>query len=574
MGKIKHKSELQLASSSALLLDCQTTGASPRTGDLLEIAWQVYGNEAAPVSHLVELPDEQLIPTRIEALTGITNEDMDLAVSPKHIAKELKRQSKENSLCVIHYARFETPFLLDLFHKHGNRKSLPFDIICTFEIAKRLYPNLPSRGIRAIGGFLGIELDDLKRARSHVSTTAAIWQHLLFKLEEKNISTLEQLGEFLASKPAKRTGKLEYPLEPSKRLSLPDQPGVYQMLNRHGKVLYVGKASSLKSRVNSHFRGRKAKTSKSFELLTQVIDLRVIETKSPLEAAIVETDLIKEYDPKYNTSLKSNNRSLWFYNKDFSECSNKQSKKFFKGPYSSSNIVDDVIELSVALAEDRNYQGNLYGIDDGEMILEGLELFIDRYFDDLNGDYSVSNLLLLGLRIYRWKRNLLRQLELEELDLEEDEAAIHSVHQLEEVLGLSLGQDEEELEKDLEEETEEEDEEIELTDEDVFARFESMLVTFARAHLRSKELTKMLNCQLHYPYRKKNCSTVICAGELASEITNVIKREWSVCPWKNFGLDTFDRLRVIQTEVGRMRTDGKSISLKPDIYFLSRWKML
>ncbi|HMO21451.1 MAG TPA: 3'-5' exonuclease, partial [Candidatus Melainabacteria bacterium] len=169
---------LALAEVPVLILDCQTTGASPATGNLLEIAWSVHGSPGSKdngvTAYLVKQPDEEAIPPRITAITGITEADMDAAVDPGKILKELRAVIKkldQPPLCIIHYARFELPFLLDFFKRHGRRTTLPVETICTFEIARRIYPNLPSRGIRALGGYLGLELDQLKRAESHVATT-------------------------------------------------------------------------------------------------------------------------------------------------------------------------------------------------------------------------------------------------------------------------------------------------------------------------------------------------------------------------------------------------------------------
>jgi hypothetical protein len=55
-----------------------------------------------------------------------------------------------------------------------------------------------------------------------------------------------------------------------KRLEFPNRPGVYRMLSQSGQVLYVGKATSLKSRVNSYFRGQKGRDRKKLEMLAQV----------------------------------------------------------------------------------------------------------------------------------------------------------------------------------------------------------------------------------------------------------------------------------------------------------------
>lgn len=83
---------------------------------------------------------------------------------------------------------------------------------------------------------------------------------------------------------------------------LPDQPGCYLMKDRHGTVIYVGKAKVLKARVRSYFTG--SHDGKTQLLVSEIEDFEYIITSSNLEALILEHNLIKKYDPKYNVMLK------------------------------------------------------------------------------------------------------------------------------------------------------------------------------------------------------------------------------------------------------------------------------
>ncbi len=85
--------------------------------------------------------------------------------------------------------------------------------------------------------------------------------------------------------------------------SLPDSPGVYQFLNKEGKVLYVGKAKNLRSRVRSYFQANLP--SARIQLMTRKIeDLQLIITDTEIEALVLENTLIKELKPRYNVLLK------------------------------------------------------------------------------------------------------------------------------------------------------------------------------------------------------------------------------------------------------------------------------
>ncbi len=83
---------------------------------------------------------------------------------------------------------------------------------------------------------------------------------------------------------------------------LPDKPGVYLMKDGNGLVIYVGKAKVLKNRVRSYFSG--SHDAKTQALVANIADFEYIVTDSPVEALILECNLIKQHDPKYNILLK------------------------------------------------------------------------------------------------------------------------------------------------------------------------------------------------------------------------------------------------------------------------------
>ncbi|WP_270571724.1 excinuclease ABC subunit UvrC [Bacillus glycinifermentans] len=83
---------------------------------------------------------------------------------------------------------------------------------------------------------------------------------------------------------------------------LPDQPGCYLMKDRQQTVIYVGKAKILKNRVRSYFSG--SHDAKTQRLVSEIEDFEYIVTSSNIEALILEMNLIKKYDPKYNVMLK------------------------------------------------------------------------------------------------------------------------------------------------------------------------------------------------------------------------------------------------------------------------------
>lgn len=85
--------------------------------------------------------------------------------------------------------------------------------------------------------------------------------------------------------------------------ALPARPGVYLLKDRHGKVMYVGKARSLRSRVRTYFRGGDERSQVAF-LMQRVGDFESLVTATEKEALILENTLIKQYKPRYNIRLK------------------------------------------------------------------------------------------------------------------------------------------------------------------------------------------------------------------------------------------------------------------------------
>jgi DNA polymerase-3 subunit epsilon len=314
---------------SLLALDCQASGASPAHGDLLELGWALCGGAGllGPVHSRFIVPrTERRVPRAIRELTGWSEARVAEAVPEREAwaalradASSIARAGEPRAPCVIHYARFELCFLRDL-HARSEPGEFPLDVVCAHAIAARLLPDLPRRNIRALAGYLGHSPELLRRSAGHVEATAFIWSALLPLLEDVGVRSWSELTAWLAQPaPAARRGRRVYPLAAERRRALPDRPGVYRFLRRNGDVLYVGKAVSVRKRVASHFSSGGRVTERGLELLTQVHEVACSETASLLEAALLEADEIKRLDPPYNVQLRSEGRSAWFASRDLRE---------------------------------------------------------------------------------------------------------------------------------------------------------------------------------------------------------------------------------------------------------------
>ncbi len=334
------RSVLLLSQLEVLVIDCQATAAAPR-GHLLEIAWARSRTTVTHKrAHLIALSEDERIPPAVTRITGLSQSMMRDGVDPdlawRELADDAARLAAQPAPTVIHFARFEQPFLRMLA---GGEP--PLDIVCTHDIARRLFPDLPRRSLRALAGYLGRGVGALRRSADHVEATAFLWHELVRRLEGEGVATWGALRDWLAIPvDSRKRARRVWPMPRETRLSLPKSPGVYRMLRTSGDVLYVGKASSLHDRVNSHFRKQHGLDERTLEMLSQARAIAFDVTPTPLEAALLETDEIKRHCPPYNLALTVDDRAVWFASSDLSGRSSRPSPACPFGPIVSVDMLD------------------------------------------------------------------------------------------------------------------------------------------------------------------------------------------------------------------------------------------
>ena len=133
---------------------------------------------------------------------------------------------------------------------------------------------------------------------------------------------------------------------------LPNKPGCYLMKDNTGTIIYVGKAKILKNRVTSYFRGEK--TGKTKALVSNIVDFEYIVTESEKEAFLLEINLIKKYDPKYNIIFRDDKTypyisltTIPYPKLDIVRPRHKRVKKDVKlfGPYPSSYAARSIVNM-------------------------------------------------------------------------------------------------------------------------------------------------------------------------------------------------------------------------------------
>lgn len=133
---------------------------------------------------------------------------------------------------------------------------------------------------------------------------------------------------------------------------LPPKPGVYIMHDENDAIIYVGKAISLRNRVRSYFRESTVKSPKIEKMVSKIARFEYIVTDSELEALVLENNLIKEHNPKYNTMLKDDKTYPYIkvntgepYPRVLFARQMKKDKSRYFGPFTSAAAVKDTIEL-------------------------------------------------------------------------------------------------------------------------------------------------------------------------------------------------------------------------------------
>lgn len=139
-------------------------------------------------------------------------------------------------------------------------------------------------------------------------------------------------------------------MKPHKKISLlPEQPGIYIFKDQLGKDIYIGKAKNIRDRVTGHYRNRE--DVKESKLLSQTADIEYIVTESEPEALVLEAELVKKRQPKYNILLKDDKKFPWIkvtgeaYPRIFATRNLNQDGSRLFGPYTDSLALKKTLKM-------------------------------------------------------------------------------------------------------------------------------------------------------------------------------------------------------------------------------------
>jgi excinuclease ABC subunit C len=135
----------------------------------------------------------------------------------------------------------------------------------------------------------------------------------------------------------------------AKASMLPKEPGVYQFLDSTGKIIYIGKAKVLQHRVISYFLAPDSKNIKLRVMVKKIADIHHIVTASESDALLLENNMIKKYQPRYNILLKDDKSFPWIcvssenFPRIFLTRQKKDKNARYFGPYTSVGIAKTLL---------------------------------------------------------------------------------------------------------------------------------------------------------------------------------------------------------------------------------------
>ena len=289
-----------LTDTDFTVVDVETTGLSPSNNRIIEIALvKSRGGKIIDNFHSFINPGRE-IPYYITQFTGITNDDVYDAPFFEEIADDIV-SFIGNSILTGHNLPFDKSFLRRELLSIG-KEDIPNKHLCTLKIARRLYPELPSKSLGSVCKYLGIRNKNSHRALSDAQATAKILFKMIDNLYNNfEITTIDKLLDFQKSPDIKNKIKIKKSLAEDTS-TLPNAPGIYYFLNSKGNIIYIGKAKSLRDRLKSYFSSSTPRKSK--KIVQQASHLKIQITNSELTALLLEAELIKQINPKHNSQLK------------------------------------------------------------------------------------------------------------------------------------------------------------------------------------------------------------------------------------------------------------------------------
>ncbi len=271
------------------VLDIETTGGKFNEEGITEIAIHKFDGHQVVDKFISLVNPEKDIQPFVVKLTGINNKMLRTAPKFHEVAKRIVEITKD-TVIIAHNAQFDYRILRTEFRRLGynfERKTL-----CTVELSQKLLPDAESYSLGKLVRSLGIAVSDRHRANGDALATLKLFKLLLNKDLDKSIIKTVMRAETLGELSTRQLDIVD---------SLPSETGVYYMHNKDGEIIYIGKSTNIKKRVNQHFT-KSGKTAKKLQKETKKVSFE--KTGNELVALLKEHAELKRNKPKYNQRLK------------------------------------------------------------------------------------------------------------------------------------------------------------------------------------------------------------------------------------------------------------------------------
>lgn len=284
-----------------VVIDVETTGSNPDFNSIIDISCVIVENGVIKEEYSTLVKTRQYVPRFISRMTGITNSMLiDAPEMSEVISIVEKILLPPNTIFVAHNADFDYTFISKAFEKAGYDFPLT-PKLCTLKLARRLVGAINKKNLGALADFFNIPLINRHRAYADARATAMVFLELLqIAEEEHNIETIDELLAFQNKKLYTYSLKKKInPLLDFESQPIPDSPGVYYFYDDGGRALYVGKAKSLRRRLQS-YNTNSTTSKKTIRLLQKSHFFSYVQTNTELSAIILEAKEIKRLQPVMN----------------------------------------------------------------------------------------------------------------------------------------------------------------------------------------------------------------------------------------------------------------------------------
>jgi len=287
-------------------IDVETTGLRPSKQRVIEIAlYRFRGGEL--VERLESLINPgRAIPSYISNLTTITNTHVEDAPAFAELAEGIVAFIGP-SLLVGHNVTFDISFVNEEL-KRADRAPLINERLDTMGLAVRLLKNVRKPSLDRVAVAVGLSPRKIHRAGRDAQLTAEVALRLSEEAVRQGVRTLDDLrgiATVVRVRPRDGVGRGRAVMDRAWLADVPKKPGVYLMRDQHGNVIYVGKAKNLRDRVSSYYSQPLGYTRKMDGLLESMVRIDTEVVGSELQALILEAQLIRRYQPRYNTAMRS-----------------------------------------------------------------------------------------------------------------------------------------------------------------------------------------------------------------------------------------------------------------------------